>query len=340
MPLSKEQLEVEVAAQLSQHLARDDKSGWAVVGSTALVYLAGLALASLGLRALGRGSDWAEELASGAALLLGLAVLALAQVRAFLVHHDLCHGALFRSAGWRRALAPVVGALASTSPSVWSREHNRHHKDSNKLDLPQDGQTASWTVQQYLAARSWQRWAYYLLNQRPLLFLVIPPLYFLGFMRVRARLSENLVFGVFVAGLWATHTISVFFWALFPATWFGFLLFHAQHTFEGVYRRRSDQWDFFDNGMLGSSVLVLPNSRVLRWFLYGVGCHALHHLSPAVPGYRLERCLAERPELYAAAPRVRLWDAVVATKYTLYDEAAGQLVSFAGLRPWSRRSGG
>lgn len=335
MAFSREQLQVEVSAHLSQHLVRDDVSGWAVVGSTVAVYLGGLALATLGLSGLRQ-----EPLLGGAALVLGVAIVALSQVRAFLVHHDLCHGALFRTAGLRRALAPVVGALASTSPSVWSREHNRHHKDSNKLDRPQDGQTASWTVEQYLQAPAWQRWAYYLLNQRPLLFLVIPPLYFLGFMRVRARLHENLVFALFMTGLWATHTISVFFWALLPATWFGFLLFHAQHTFEGVYRRRSEQWDFFDNGMLGSSVLVLPDRRLLRWFLYGVGCHALHHLSPAVPGYQLERCLAERPELYTAAPRVRIADALAATQYTLYDEAAGRLVSFAGLEPWTRRSAG
>ncbi|MFO0726257.1 MAG: fatty acid desaturase [Myxococcota bacterium] len=309
-------------AHLASHLGRDDKSGARVVLSTFAVYFACLALATWSLFFLGG--------APGALLFtVGTLGLALAQVRAFLVHHDLCHGALFARPWLRMALAPVVGALASTSPSVWSREHNRHHRDSNKLDRSQDGQTAAWTVRQYRAAPRWQRGLYWLVNQRPVLFLLIPPLYFLGFMRLRARLSENLVFAAFATALWFTQAWVPFLVALFPATWFGFLLFHAQHTFPGVYRRPSETWDFYENAMRGSSILVLPPSRALRWFLYGVGVHALHHLSPAVPGFRLEKALAERPELYAAVPRVSLGQALSTTKYVLYDEDSAQLVTFA-----------
>ena len=49
MAFSKEQLELEVSAQLSQHLVRDDHSGWTVVGSTVAVYLFGLGASSVAL---------------------------------------------------------------------------------------------------------------------------------------------------------------------------------------------------------------------------------------------------------------------------------------------------
>lgn len=329
-------------AALRAHVARyaraDDALAWRHLASTLAGYLAALALATLCLRAARASHGALPRAALAAATALCVAALAGSMVRAFMLHHDLCHGGYFRRRWLAAALAPFVGALVSTSPSVWSREHDRHHRDSNNLDLPQDGETASWTVEQYLRAPPWQRWVYYLLNQRPLLFVLLPPLYFLGFMRALARWYENLAFLFFAAALYATGAWEPFALALLPATCFGFLVFHAQHTFEGVLRRRSAQWDFVDNALLGSSYLLAPARGLLgafvRWSFFSVEYHHVHHLHPGVPAYRLAACHRDAGALFDRVPRVTLRDALRATRYTLFDERAGVLVTFAGLEPW------
>lgn len=193
-------------AALNAHLDRfaagtDDARAVRELVETVAVYALALWALPWACDAARAGSSWPSVVGYGALTVAAFFALAGAQVRAFMVHHDLAHGSFFSSRRLNRALAPLVGALVSTSPSVWQREHD-HHKDSNNLDRNQDGQTASWTTAQYDAAPAWKRWMYWFLNQRPILFGLVPLLYFLGFMRVRARWYENGVFGLFVALLW------------------------------------------------------------------------------------------------------------------------------------------
>jgi len=272
------------------------------------------------------------------ALLLVLLTLVGTQVRAFMLHHDLCHGSFLAQRWANRVLAVFVGALVSTSPSVWSREHDRHHRDSNNLDLEQDGQTASWTTERYLTAPRWQRVLYWLLNQRVVLFVLLPPLYFFGFMRVRAKLVENLVFAGWATLLWYSGLLGWFVLSTALASLVGFLLFHAQHTFDGVLRVPGERWDFFDNGMLGSSFMSLPTlplvGAVLRWFAYSVEYHHVHHLHPKVAGYRLAACHQDGGPLFDRVQRVTLGDALRTTRYSLYDASNGGFDSVTNHSPW------
>jgi omega-6 fatty acid desaturase (delta-12 desaturase) len=329
-----------------RRLAREHAAGYARPSSwlagrsllgTLVVYAVALALLP---RLAARASDGELPLAMpwAAALVVTLFTLVGTQVRTFMLHHDMCHGSFLRTRGANRFLATLVGALVSTSPSVWQREHNRHHRDSNNLDREQDGQTASWTLERYRAAPRWQRVVYWLANRRPVLFLVLPPLYFFGFMRLRARLVENLVFAAYAYLLWRLGLLGWFVLSTVLASWVGFLLFHAQHTFDGVLRRHADTWEFFDNAMLGSSFLLLPSGpiigRCLRWFAYAVEYHHVHHLNPKIPGYRLPSCHHHGGELFDAVPRVTLGDAIRTTRYSLYDDETGRFVSVADHAPW------
>lgn len=312
-------------AALRSHLARfagpDDGRGWREVLLTL-----GACLGALAVGAVAFARGW--WLVFGAAV----PVLALLQVRVFLLHHDLCHGSLFRDRSTNRAVALLLGPLASTSSSVWDREHQRHHRDSNDLDRSQDGQTGAWTVAQYRAAPAWQRALYRVVNQPLVLFGLVPPLYFLGFMRLAARWYENVLFAAFAAALWWTGAWPVFGVALFPATWFGFLLFHAQHTGHRLVRRRAPEYDFIENGLVGSTCLVGPPIPGFAWFLYGVEYHHVHHLAPGIPAWRQRTCHDEGGALFAEVPRLTLWDAVKATRLVLYDEARGRLITFAEAR--------
>lgn len=129
------------------------------LSTTLAVYASSLALMPL-LAERAAAGPWPQRALWAAAWVTALLTLAGTQVRAFMLHHDMCHGAFTSSRRVDRWLAIFVGALVSTSPSVWRREHNRHHRDSNNLDCERDGQTASWTVQRYRAAPRWQRVLY------------------------------------------------------------------------------------------------------------------------------------------------------------------------------------
>ncbi len=339
----------EVRAHVGAYARPDGRRAWLELGSTVALFVACLVSfpsvvdvargARAGIRA---GGGWAAValLAGSAALAVAIALVQIGTyVRLFLIHHDLVHGAFFGRRRLERAVAVVVGALCSTSPSVWQREHDRHHRDSNNLDREQDGQTASWTTARYRSAPPWHRRLYYLLNARWITFTVLPAFYFFGFMRVRARWYENAVAGAFLAALFATGRLGYFAATLSIAAVAGFLLFHLQHTFDGVYRRRSSGWDSFDNAMLGSSFVVLPGGRfagaVLRWFSYGVEYHHVHHLSPRVAGYRLRRCHEEGGALFDACPRVTLAQGIRTTRYSLYDEERGRFESVSDQPfPW------
>ena len=68
----------------------------------------------------------------------------------------------------------------------------------------------------------------------------------------------------------------------------GVWLFYVQHQFEIAYWERRGQWDFVTAAITGSSFYKLP--RVLQWFTGNIGFHHVHHLSPGIPNYNLEKC--------------------------------------------------
>ena len=334
-PWARPEFRQALKAHLAAFATPDDRRAVLEIALTVLAYGAFLALSTLCFRAFSletSPSRWAY-LAGSVVSGIGLALL---QVRAFLVHHDLCHQALFTSRRLNQVLAPLLGTLASTSSSVWRREHDRHHRDSNNLDRAQDGQTAAWTVAQYEHAKPWQRWAYWMVNQRLVLFGLVPPLYFLGFMRVAARWYENVLFALFFALLWWTGTLATFFAVLLPATMYGFLIFHAQHTGPTLVRRHTAEYDFFENGLKGSTWLVMPRVPLLApfidWCLYGVQFHHVHHLHPSMPAWRQRACHEAGSEFFTQTPPLTLGEAVKATRLTLYDEASERLVSFSERR--------
>lgn len=320
----------DVRAHVARYVGADDRRAALEVGATVGLYVGCMAAFPWAWGLASRGAMVGRAL--GAALAAVLVVVQMAvYIRTFLLNHDLCHGALFSTRRRNRAVALLTGTLSCTTPSVWKREHDRHHRDSNNLDLEQDGQTASWTTERYRSAPAWHRRIYYVLNVPWTMYTVLPSAYFLGFMRVKARWYENVLSALFFAALWATGRLEYFLATFAVAAVVGFYLFHLQHTFPGVYKRRTADWDFFDNAMLGSSFLALPGGprvgEVVRWFSYGVECHHAHHLNPRIPGYRLARCHVEGRRLFDACPRVTLAGGLRTLDASLYDEGQGALAS-------------
>jgi omega-6 fatty acid desaturase (delta-12 desaturase) len=336
-----EAFRAEARAHAARYAGADDRRAALELACTVALFALGMAafphaagLARRGAAALHHGVTARAAFAlAGGLLLAGLVALVQVAIfiRTFLINHDLLHGSFLKSRAASRVAALLTGTLSFAAPSVWKREHDRHHRDSNNLDLEQDGQTASWTVERYLAAPRWHRRAYFALNVPWTTYTVLPIAYFFGFMRVKARWYENVLAAALLASVWATGRLGYFLATFTVAAIVGFYLFHLQHTFPGVYKRRTAGWDFFENAMLGSSFLELPRGRVVgrvvRWFSYGVECHHVHHLNPRVPGYRLARCHDEGARLFEACPRVTLLGGLRTLHASLYDERRDRLAS-------------
>src|SRR5207247_8649428 len=113
----------------------------------------------------------------------------------------------------------------------------------------------------------------------------------------------------------------------------GFWLFYVQHQFEGVYWERREEWDYTAAALQGSSFYKLP--RILQWFSGNIGFHHIHHLSPRIPNYHLEKCHQAEPVFHAVQP-VTLFASLKSLTFRLWDEQRRKLVGYGCLRTAGR----
>jgi omega-6 fatty acid desaturase (delta-12 desaturase) len=113
----------------------------------------------------------------------------------------------------------------------------------------------------------------------------------------------------------------------------GVWLFYVQHQFEGAYWERRGQWDYVTAALHGSSYYRLP--KVLQWFTGNIGFHHIHHLSPGIPNYNLEKCHKADP-LLQAARHITLLDSLKSISYRLWDEQRQKWVGYGDLRTLRR----
>ena len=62
-----------------------------------------------------------------------------------------------------------------------------------------------------------------------------------------------------------------------------------------------------------------------------IGFHHIHHLSPNIPNYNLERCHNADPIFQQVKP-ITLFTSFKSLKFRLWDEATKKLVGYARLR--------
>jgi omega-6 fatty acid desaturase (delta-12 desaturase) len=118
-----------------------------------------------------------------------------------------------------------------------------------------------------------------------------------------------------------------------PVMWLagaaGIWLFYIQHQFEESYWVNNSQWDYTRAAFEGSSYYKLP--RILQWFSGNIGFHHIHHLSPRIPNYLLEKCYRENPFL-RNVPTFNLITGLKALSLGLYDEQAEKMITFGALK--------
>lgn len=113
-------------------------------------------------------------------LVMVLAILAGAfLVRVFIIFHDCGHGSFFPSRKANDILGFLTGVVTFTPYYHWRWEHALHHASAGHLDKRGTGDIWTLTVQEYLQASRWKRFAYRIARNPFILFVIAPLLMFL-----------------------------------------------------------------------------------------------------------------------------------------------------------------
>jgi omega-6 fatty acid desaturase (delta-12 desaturase) len=260
-------------------------------------------------------------------------------IRIFIISHDCGHGSFFKSSKANHFWGTITGILTFTPYFEWRHSHAIHHATAGDLDKVGPGSVLTLTVEEYKNASTWAKIKYRIYRNPLIMFTIGALLNFLVLHRFTSSIStgkdrQNVYLTNFaVLGIAVFLSLLMGFKAfllvqlpiLAIASTFGVWLFYLQHQFEGVYWARHDKWNRVDAALKGSSYYKLP--KVLQWFSGNIGFHHIHHLSPLIPNYYLEKCHNENPVFQDIKP-LTLFSASKSFSLRLYDEAAGKIVGY------------
>jgi omega-6 fatty acid desaturase (delta-12 desaturase) len=261
-------------------------------------------------------------------------------VRTFIIMHDCAHGSLFESRRMNDLIGYLTGVLTLTPFDQWRRDHALHHASSGDLDRRGHGDVPTITVREYNAKTPKEQLIYRTIRH-PASLMFIGPIHLMVGQRVRGRSKatkdkqlasvRNTNIGIAIGlalTIWAIGwkaTLLVYGMPIYLAAMAGIWLFYVQHQFEDAYWETHDEWDYVTSALRGSSHLKLP--AVFRWFTGNIGLHHIHHLSPRIPNYRLQRCHDDNV-LFQSAPEVTFRSGMAALRLALWDEDRRRMVRF------------
>jgi omega-6 fatty acid desaturase (delta-12 desaturase) len=265
-------------------------------------------------------------------------------VRTFIIMHDCAHSSFLP---WRKAndlIGAFTGYLTLTPFAQWRRDHAIHHASSGDLDRRGHGDVDTITVREYRALSKKDQFKYRM-KRNPFALLIVGPLYLTYSQRFRERSKAtkdkqvwsvwgtNVAIAATVAAFAAFGLLSEFLMVFGPVMYLagsaGVFLFYVQHQFEGTYWEHHKEWDYATASIAGSSYLKLP--QPLMWITGNIGLHHVHHISPKIPQYKLQRVHDENP-LFHKVTVLTLKDTGRAFRLALWDEERNRLISFRELK--------
>jgi len=264
-------------------------------------------------------------------------------VRLFIIFHDCGHGSYFSSRRANDIVGLITGALTFTPYDHWRWQHAIHHGTAGHLDKRGTGDIWTMTVREYLASSRWHRFRYRL-QRNPLVLFVLAPLYLflIGHRITSPKADRRQRRSVWWMNLIFLSTAAVMSWIFGLGPYLliqsivmlvsgaaGIWLFYVQHQFEDVYWERGENWSYTAAALRGSSFYKLPS--VLQWFSANIGFHHIHHLSPRIPNYNLQKCHESEP-LFQQVKPITLWSSLKCLTFRFWDEQSRKLVGTAHVR--------
>ena len=272
-------------------------------------------------------------------LTLALSIIAAGFLaRIFIIFHDCGHGSFFKSVRMNKIVGILAGGLVFTPYHKWHHQHKIHHQTVGNLDKRGVGDVMTLTLDEYKNLSPGKRFFYRIYRNPVMLFLIAPFFLFTIMNRIPTKKlpgKMNLYTHLTTLGIIAAITaVSLLIGlktylliqvpVLYFASGFGVWLFYVQHQFKDVVWERSESWDYKSIAIEGSSYLKFP--KILQWFSGNIGFHHLHHLSPKIPNYKLERCYNENP-LFQKKP-LTFFSSFKSIRFHLWDESNEKLISF------------
>lgn len=264
-------------------------------------------------------------------------------IRTFIIFHDCTHGSFFKNKKANAVVGTITGIMTLFAYEKWKREHSIHHASSGNLDKRGVGDIWVMTIEEYVEASKWERFKYRM-YRNPLVMFGFGPLFLVlissRFNRKDARKKERN--NTYLINISLVVIYSLLIWAIgwqaflivqgstmFIAGALGIWLFYVQHTFEDSYFEDESEWDYVKAAVEGSSYYKLP--KVLQWVTGNIGFHHVHHLSPRVPNYNLEKAHESTPPLQQATT-ITLKSSLKSLRYKLYDAKNKTFVTFGDIK--------
>lgn len=274
---------------------------------------------------------------------------ALFVVRLFVLQHDCGHTSFFKSKKANDWVGMACSIFTFVPYHYWRRTHALHHAASGDLEHRGIGDFYTMTVREYLGKSEADRFKYRLYRNPIIMFIIAPVFVFIigyrfDFLRRKDWKKERR--GLFwtnlaLLGLVLIMSLTIGFKAYILvqlpitliATSIGSWFFFVQHNYEDAYWAQGEEWDYTIAALKGSSYYKLP--KVLQWFSGSIGFHHIHHLSPKIPNYLLEKCHNENP-MFQTPVTLTLITGFQTTGLSLWDEDNKRLISFRQLKKMQR----
>lgn len=270
-------------------------------------------------------------------------------IRTFIIFHDCCHQSFFKSRLANDILGTITGVLTIVPYEQWKNSHSIHHATSGNLDKRGIGDIWVLTVDEYVASPLWRRIAYRI-YRNPVIMLGVGPFFVFVIQyrfnvkgakrkeRLNTYLTNVLIVGLYTLMCWAIGWQAFLMIQLpifFVSGMLGIWLFYVQHQFEDSYFENEEEWSYVKAAVEGSSYYKLP--KVLQWITGNIGFHHVHHLSPKVPNYNLEKAHDATPPLQKATT-ITISTSLKSLRFRLWDERNKTFVSFKDLKRLSNLS--
>ncbi|MEI6139366.1 MAG: fatty acid desaturase [Mariniphaga sp.] len=264
-------------------------------------------------------------------------------VRIFIIFHDCGHGSFFKSQRLNRTVGVILGLMAFTPYNKWHHDHKEHHATVGNLDKRGTGDINTLTITEFLKMSKWNQFKYRIYRHPLFLFGIAPFLVFI-FQNRLTKKTMNLKekWYLHLTNLALIAAILLLMWAigwkaylliqlpvLYIAAIHGLWLFYVQHQYENVVWKRSNEWNYKDIALEGSSYFKLP--KILQWFTGNIGFHHIHHLSPRIPNYKLPICYKEN-QIFQTVQPITFFSSLRSLKLRLWDEKKNKLVGFSSIR--------
>lgn len=263
-------------------------------------------------------------------------------VRIFIIQHDCGHNSFFKLRRANTIVGTLCGVFTMVPYKHWRKSHAIHHAHHAELEERGIGDVWTMTVDEYMQAGWWKRAGYRIFRHPLFLFGIAPTISFVVLERLPLAAQKSRHGGE-KASVWWTNAailgtaiiasvligLNTFIAIQLPviaiASSAGVWMFYVQHQFERTYWEHTPEWDYTLAAMQGSSYYQLP--RVLQWFTGNIGFHHIHHLSPRIPNYNLQRCHDENP-LLQQVTHLTLLGSLRTVGLALWDEEQRRLVTF------------